>query len=226
MSKDLTEPIFSETDHAFVMGNPLNYLCVFCLFSFPFRSKCDQCDYSHYIRDRYNRHHRYHSMDHIRCKLCEFQTIYRWNLERHMRHHTDTMSFGFRCNKCNFTASTKQSITAHEIAHHNGVNIHSNLSETLQMTEMEDNLFQNELKPVHIKDIKMEEECHFDASDFLEVVMDEDSKMKGDMAVDRIKSELLKDVKKEPISETFEPESKHLDRTKIFYCINCSFRYF
>lgn len=51
--------------------------------------ECERCSYSHWIRDRFNRHRRYHSMDYVQCSKCEFQTIYKWNLERHMKHHND-----------------------------------------------------------------------------------------------------------------------------------------
>lgn len=185
--------------------------------------KCDQCEYSHYIRDRYNRHHRYHSMNHIRCKLCEFQTIYRWNLERHMRHHTDTVSFGFRCHKCNFTASTKQSITAHEIAHHNGLNVNNSLTETLQVSEMTNTLIKEELKSNDDKET--DDESHFDANQFLEVIMDDNPALKV-VETNGISQNFTPEIKikEEPAPEFIEQQ--HPDQTKIFYCINCNFRYF
>lgn len=79
---------------------------------------CDQCDYTHYIRDRFQRHRRYHTMDFVGCKFCDFRTIYKWNLERHMKHHGDDERGGFQCGRCNFTASTRQSVTTHETASH------------------------------------------------------------------------------------------------------------
>lgn len=86
--------------------------------------KCAACNYSHFDRDKFGRHQRYHTLNYIGCKICDFRTIYKWNLERHMKHHVDGGPAGgrnaFRCGKCNFTASTKQSITAHEMGHHDG----------------------------------------------------------------------------------------------------------
>lgn len=86
--------------------------------------KCAACNYSHFDRDKFGRHQRYHTLNYIGCKICDFRTIYKWNLERHMKHHVDGGPLGvrnaFRCGKCNFTASTKQSITAHEMGHHDG----------------------------------------------------------------------------------------------------------
>lgn len=79
---------------------------------------CDQCDYTHYIRDRFQRHRRYHTMDFVVCKFCDFKTIYKWNMERHMKHHGDDERGGFQCGRCNFTASTRQSVTTHETASH------------------------------------------------------------------------------------------------------------
>lgn len=80
--------------------------------------QCDQCSYSHFIKEKFARHQRYHSLHCVECHICEFKTIYRWNLDRHMRHHSDETVNGFRCHTCNFNATTKQSITAHETNHH------------------------------------------------------------------------------------------------------------
>lgn len=80
--------------------------------------ECDQCCYSHFIKEKFARHQRYHSVHRVRCHICEFKTIYRWNLDRHMRHHSDEAVNEFRCQTCNFNATTKQSISAHERNHH------------------------------------------------------------------------------------------------------------
>lgn len=168
--------------------------------------QCDHCDYSHYIRDRYNRHHRYHSMSHIRCQECEFQTIYRWNLERHMRHHTDTISWGFRCKKCNFTASTKQSITAHEIAHHSGLN---SQIDTLQLIVAQQNasMLKNDEKIDEDVSEPMEHDDEFDASAFLSVVLEKDTNLT-----------LEKEV------TTDDSVLSNSNQTKYFSCKNCNFR--
>lgn len=180
--------------------------------------KCDQCDYSHYIRDRYNRHHRYHSMNHIRCKMCEFQTIYRWNLERHMRHHIDAVSFGFRCNKCNFTASTKQSITAHEIAHHSGLHFEINSPDTLRATELPSTSTDEHAKRNDANENEINRENNFDASAFLEVVLDDNCQPKHET-----ESPQLHAV---PVKQEIVSDHGDSDKTKYFYCINCNFRYF
>lgn len=80
--------------------------------------ECDQCSYSHFIKEKFARHQRYHSLHRVQCHICEFKTIYRWNLDRHMRHHSDETVSGFRCQTCNFNATTKQSITTHQTNHH------------------------------------------------------------------------------------------------------------
>lgn len=190
--------------------------------------ECDQCDYSHYIRDRYNRHHRYHSMNQIRCKMCEFQTIYRWNLERHMRHHIDTISLGFRCNKCNFTASTKQSITAHEIAHHSGLQPKINLpikEESMQINEITNVLIKQEPdenildKQKNVdNDEHMETNNEFDPSVFLEVVMNDDtqSKPQDDCQFNEM------NIKQENVDSL--QGQRNLPKNKYFYCINCNYR--
>lgn len=82
--------------------------------------ECDRCSYSHYMRDRFNRHRKYHSMDQVKCEICDFKTIYKWNMERHVKHHVDDnlSTNSFCCTQCNFKATTKQSVTAHESVHH------------------------------------------------------------------------------------------------------------
>lgn len=190
--------------------------------------RCDKCEYSHYIRDRYNRHHRYHSMNYVQCKLCEFRTIYRWNLERHMRHHVDSISMGFRCKQCNFTASTKQSITAHEIAHHGG---------GLNVQQQQQNQYQNQSPPIvnstnathatiideQIKqnhddgDELHQESDDLDASDFLEIVFDK-SKTPTCSTVSQSVA-----VKSENALELFQ-QQHNANNTKFYYCINCRFR--
>lgn len=190
--------------------------------------KCDQCEYSHYIRDRYNRHHRYHSMNYVQCKLCEFQTIYRWNLERHMRHHVDSMSMGFRCKKCNFTASTKQSITAHEIAHHSGLNVQqknnneSNVSQsmtsTMNSTTVNDLIKKNN-NEVDVNVVDDAGASDFDANDFLEIVFDNVSKPN----IANSSSEMQTvTVKQESAMELFQQQ--YASKTKFYYCVNCYFR--
>lgn len=177
--------------------------------------ECDQCEYSHYIRDRYNRHHRYHSMNHIRCQMCEFQTIYRWNLERHMRHHIDTISLGFRCNKCNFTASTKQSITAHEIAHHSGLN---NQIDTFQLSNLpidQTTVEKTERHSDEGNDTRMEEEGDFNASDFLNVVLADEKETSERLGSIDEKQEMRADL----------TEQRTKNEMKFFYCKNCNFRY-
>ncbi|XP_031639825.1 RE1-silencing transcription factor B-like [Contarinia nasturtii] len=210
--------------------------------------ECDQCDYTHYIRDRYNRHHRYHSMNQIQCKMCEFQTIYRWNLERHMRHHVDNISLGFRCNKCNFTASTKQSITAHEIAHHSGLQLHGNLiikSETnilpdevrpsistaepqLKQEHFEDNTIDKNDNDTandnaNNADTQTEEGSDFDASDFLEVVMDEESQPTLNNTNFSLESTTVQ-WKNITIKQEMPTEPKNSQNTSYFHCVNCNFR--
>lgn len=184
--------------------------------------KCDQCEYSHYIRDRYNRHHRYHSMSHIRCKLCEFQTIYRWNLERHMRHHVDAVSLGFRCNKCNFTASTKQSITAHEIAHHSGLNLPNPATHRLPITEI---MQTADKQPKQDSDndeqsTRDDEPNDFDANDYLEVVLKDDFESPSKMNALTMQNLASKQ------GSTLDIMQQHAKKNQFFYCINCNFRYF
>lgn len=188
--------------------------------------KCDQCEYSHYIRDRYNRHHRYHSMDYVRCKLCEFHTIYRWNLERHMRHHTDSISLGFRCKKCNFTASTKQSITAHEIAHHSELTeFHpSQLITSAVNSAMEGKMSieQNNVNRDSDGDLNEEESTSdFDASDFLEVVLDP-AKSKIANSSNVLQPTAI--VKQESAFQPLQRCPPNANKTRIYYCSNCSFR--
>lgn len=195
--------------------------------------ECDQCDYSHYIRDRYNRHHRYHSMDQIQCKMCEFQTIYRygkkyenmttqlfkiysrfdrWNLDRHMRHHIDSISLGFRCNQCNFTASTKQSITAHEIAHHTGLQVKLDSSIQQPLVKQEKVEEKNEKQQQQ----EVRNEVHdFDPSTFLEVVMGDNFQAKP-----RTSHSTLQKVKEEYFAEQHHALSKRI----YFSCVNCNFR--
>lgn len=203
--------------------------------------ECDQCDYTHYIRDRYNRHHRYHSMNQIQCKLCEFQTIYRWNLERHMRHHIDTVSFGFRCNKCNFTVSTKQSITAHEIAHHSGIPLDGNIIVKSEPTQIKEEPIETiETKSLGLKeelendtenaisshiaadDQQSEDGNEFDASAFLEVIMDDtELQSQPKYCTPQFNNGI---VNFEKTSQNNASDWQRERKTKIFYCINCSFR--
>lgn len=83
---------------------------------------CTLCSYSHYIKDRFRRHVKYHTMQKIRCKICDFETVYKWNMERHMRHHTDIGKDGiFACDLCGYSATAKQSITAHKLTHHSSM---------------------------------------------------------------------------------------------------------
>lgn len=183
--------------------------------------ECDQCDYSHYIRDRYNRHHRYHSMNQIQCKMCDFQTIYRWNLDRHMRHHTDSISLGFRCKQCNFTASTKQSITAHEIAHHTEMPLKIEVKQ--EKIEEEQNEIESKVKIKQEQEQEDDEEkeeekngvSDFDAGAFLEVTM-------GDNFHPKRKSfhSTFEKVKEEYLVEQHTELSKRI----YFSCVNCSFR--
>lgn len=201
--------------------------------------KCDQCEYSHYIRDRFNRHHRYHSMNYVQCKLCEFQTIYRWNLERHMRHHVDSISMGFRCRKCNFTASTKQSITAHEIAHHSGLNVvqrqqqqqnnnESNVLQTQTASTMPSSMVNEPIKQNNNdasddRDMSMNVDgaSDFDASDFLEVVYDnaQTQKPKNSNSFSAMPTAR---VEQENAMELFQP--RNASKTQFYYCANCHFR--
>lgn len=102
---------------------------------------CDQCDYTHYIRDRFQRHRRYHTMDFVVCKFCDFKTIYKWNMERHMKHHGDDERGGFQCGRCNFTASTRQSVTTHETASHQ----RETKSKPSVKSELENNAIKNEI---------------------------------------------------------------------------------
>lgn len=203
--------------------------------------QCDQCEYSHYIRDRFNRHHRYHSMNYVQCKLCEFQTIYRWNLERHMRHHVDSISMGFRCKKCNFTASTKQSITAHEIAHHSGPNVVQRQQQQ-QQSNNESNVLRNVVQtPTSsamnstmaidpIKQNKMDGDessmdddsaSDFDASEFLEVVYD-NVQIQNPKTPSFPTAKPIVTAKRESAVEWFQ--QPNACKTKIYYCTNCSFR--
>lgn len=204
--------------------------------------KCDQCDYSHYIRDRYNRHHRYHSMNYVQCKLCEFQTIYRWNLERHMRHHVDSISMGFRCKKCNFTASTKQSITAHEIAHHSGLNVvqqQQNNNESIVQTQtastMNSMMVNDPIKQQNINDVgdsTMNDAAtdtvtaddgasDFDANDFLEIIYDNDQTQKPQI-LNSFSATQSVTIKQESAMELLQQQNA--SKTKFYYCTNCHFR--
>lgn len=177
--------------------------------------ECDQCDYSHYIRDRYNRHHRYHSMNHIRCQMCEFQTIYRWNLERHMRHHVNHFSLGFRCNKCNFTASTKQSITAHEIAHHSGPNSQIDTLQVIEPPITPATIVENEQQTNEDNWKNMEQDGgDFDASAFLTVVLDDaDTQIEPENRDGPLEN-----------SAAIVSEQHNEKKSTTFYCRNCNFR--
>lgn len=79
---------------------------------------CDICNYSHYIKDRFRRHVKYHKMEKIHCEKCDFETVYKWNMERHMKHHTVSLTNTFSCDVCGYSATAKQSITAHKMTHH------------------------------------------------------------------------------------------------------------
>lgn len=217
--------------------------------------ECDQCDYSHYIRDRYNRHHRYHSMNQIQCKKCEFRTIYRWNLERHMKHHVDDISMGFRCNKCNFTVSTKQSITAHEIAHHSGLQLRDNITIKSEIKNESDELPSvssqpieiglqikqeicenetnaNEVNDEHDKpnnddkingDAQTEDGSDFDASAFLEVVMEDESQPNLTNTISPLENTNVH-LKSTPIKRIMTIETKNSANICYFRCVNCNFR--
>lgn len=153
-----------------------------------------------------------------------------------MRHHIDSMSLGFRCNKCNFTVSTKQSITAHEIAHHSGIPLVGNIAikseaiptkeepnvaieqESLkQENEENDNgNNDNDATAADVDDKQSDEGNDFDANAFLEVVLHDDSQPQPDSSA----------IEKLENSSSIEPASewRNLHKTKIFYCINCCFR--
>lgn len=195
--------------------------------------RCDQCEYSHYIRDRFNRHHRYHSMNYVQCKLCEFQTIYRWNLERHMRHHVDSISMGFRCKKCNFTASTKQSITAHEIAHHSGLHViqrqqqqsnneSKNVLQTQTASTMNSKAVTELIKQNNDNDVGDDDGANdFDASAFLEIVYDNAQTQKPKVLNSSSAMPTVM-VKQENAIELFQKRSA--SNTKFYNCANCHFR--
>lgn len=78
--------------------------------------RCPKCNYVTHIRTRFSKHVKYHSMPMIKCNMCDFRTPYKWNLDRHMKNHGG--SGPFKCAACNFTADIKQSLTVHEMNHH------------------------------------------------------------------------------------------------------------
>ena len=162
-----------------------------------------------------------------------------------MRHHIDSVSLGFRCTKCNFTVSTKQSITAHEIAHHGGIlgeniaieSVDSQMSEDPNISnkpeqeieiesEIEGEKQENDCVSNNVDVEKQPEERHnFDANAFLEVILDDTSQPKPETTDTRFKDAVVmfKDTSLlQSSSELSEWQSAR--KTKHFFCINCSFR--
>lgn len=168
--------------------------------------ECNTCNYSHFLKDRFNRHQRYHTQHRVHCSICEFQTIYKWNMDRHMRHHVDNNSnniTGFQCNQCNFTATTKQSITSHKINHHRLNETKSNLAafETNRTNELMPNCEQQSMQTTN-------DANDFHPLKFLELVW---------------QANLKNVLSNEPIATVHQPEIK-TQQSKVFYCQNCYFR--
>lgn len=139
--------------------------------------ECDQCSYSHFIKEKFARHQRYHSLHRVQCHICEFKTIYRWNLDRHMRHHSDEAINGFRCQTCNFNATTKQSITTHETNHHgHGQRVNDipvNADSPMQQLSFVDNSNSNKTENIALNDDDTEPTAglnYFHPTNFLELV--------------------------------------------------------
>lgn len=173
--------------------------------------KCSECNYSHFDRDKFNRHQRYHTLNYIKCTICDFQTIYKWNLERHMKHHIDGLPMNattaFKCSKCNFTASTKQSITAHELGHHS---IQSKATETKEMPVDDSVLDDGEIVMAAKKPIPKP----FDVTEFLELVWSDIGKR--DM-------EERTDVGNDDCDDGGGKDDE-IDPMKYFVCCNCNYR--
>lgn len=181
--------------------------------------KCKDCNYCHFDRDKFNRHERYHTLNYIQCKICDFRTIYKWNLERHMKHHVDTVPMSaasaFQCGKCNFTASTKQSITAHEIGHH----------------DKDDKvaLMRDDVPP------KMETgdpDKPFDVTEFLELVWGDGAKrgylelrseLKAETMVEKEVERNVDEAKMEN-DNTEAGKTEEIQPAKYLICCNCSHR--
>lgn len=186
--------------------------------------KCRDCNYSHFDRDKFNRHQRYHTLNYIQCKICDFRTIYKWNLERHMKHHIDGVPINaaaaFKCSKCNFTASTKQSITAHEIGHHDkDKNVAAAAAAVppiqVKMERKEDD--EDDGAEMPMEEIKTTVKTEpFDVTEFLELVW-------GDVAKRGCTME-MKLIDEMEDDEDAGVKEAQLDQVKYLLCCNCNFR--
>lgn len=74
--------------------------------------RCLKCSYVTSERAKYTRHCKFHTMPKIKCKFCDFQTTYKWNLDRHVKNHG--LEGTFKCKTCSFTSHTKQSLLVHQ----------------------------------------------------------------------------------------------------------------
>lgn len=169
--------------------------------------QCNLCNYSHYMKDRFARHQRYHTMHQVQCQICEFKTIYKWNLERHMRHHDDAeMVHGFRCCQCNFSAATKQSITAHETNHHR-LNEFQSISPLL-LSPPEDKSPSNA-----VQSPESSEAMNFNPLSFLKLIWEANyNTRKENMSSNEMNNS----------NENIETTQSN--DARIFYCGNCHFR--
>lgn len=191
--------------------------------------QCDQCSYTHFVKEKFSRHQRYHSLHRVQCHICEFKTIYRWNLDRHMRHHSDDGVNGFRCQTCNFNATTKQSITAHESNHHghygrritDSPNMSASPIEPLLLVNNSDSMSNlNENTPMNEDDSEQTADVNdVHPLNFLKLVWEgiwNAAKENGNDLSENINSAIA------PISRSPAPSPKIFE--KYFHCRNCHFR--
>lgn len=203
--------------------------------------ECPFCSYTHYIKDRFTRHQRYHKMKHVRCHLCEFRTIYKWNLDRHLRHHNDNVTTGYRCGMCNFSATTRQSVTAHETNHHgqrlNEAESNLNLlakqanekpfikSEPETGTELEPKPESKlepdpEIDPKSDSEEKMDENV-FNPFDLLKLVWEQNWANRTNF------EQILTNVSNhatQPLNEVEKHEEISSNSLQFFYCQKCNYR--
>lgn len=129
-----------------------------------------------------------------------------------MKHHTDNKNMGFRCRKCNFTATTKQSISAHELVHHSDLKETDNVKNVGSLDKLVDGAALA-IKEEPKSDDENEEEPEtneLNPLDLLQLMWQRRNSFNSN-AMSRSQEELLN----ERMTET---------TIKYFFCRSCNFR--
>ena len=73
---------------------------------------CDICDYATPKRNMITEHVRYHSVPVLKCKVCDFETIFQYDLNFHEKGHFKFISYV--CAKCKWTTDNSEWMFVHK----------------------------------------------------------------------------------------------------------------